>query len=166
MHLVIPFRIITGADPADSAAVAWANIGILWRKLVTSFAVRLFGIEAPSSIDVHFRRYGFQMGRIAAASCAASMVELKAARNRPNQQLVADPVDVCIFPGNNNDSIETVFGFGISATQATTPKPAAGIRFWVNLFLQALRQRRQSVCHVLAPVWSKGCAGVNLLGAT
>jgi hypothetical protein len=148
-------HVLFGAGAALPMAVTGMDVGILRREFVTSFTMGLFRIKAPSAIDVHLWRHRLQMRRIAAAPCSAQMVQLRTSRNRPAQQLVAKAVDVEIL---SIDSHNTV-----CADKRTAPEPAAGIGFWVNLILQAFRQRRQFIGHYSTPVWQKCCTGVNFL---
>jgi hypothetical protein len=135
---------------------SWANIRILWREFVASFAVRLLGVKAPSAIDVYLRSHWLKMQRITAASGTAGMIQLQACRNRANQQLIAEAMDVNLLATNANLAIA-------APSVAAIPEPTTGIRLQVNILLQALRQRRPFNRQHSTPVWPNGCAGVNFL---
>ena len=146
---------------ANTAAPTTARmgVGIFRRKRMTVLAMRLFGIESSTSIDIHLVRHRLQMLGITAYRCFAQMIENQSFRDRSNEELVAVTVNVDIPVLDADESVTRLI-------RTAAPEPAAGIRFWVNLILQAFRQRRQSFGHCSTPVCQRWCAGVNLLEGT
>jgi hypothetical protein len=134
------FRTIVIASPAAALTIAASDVGILWSKLVSLLAVRLFGIETTPTIDVDLRGHGLQVIRVAAAPSAAQMIQFHAVRNRSDEKLVAEPVNVDVPIVTIDHAIISV----VSTRQRTSPEPTSGKRLGVNLLLQAFRQRRQS----------------------
>jgi hypothetical protein len=146
-------HILLLASTALAMSVAWMDVRILWRKFVTSFAVGLFRVKATTAIDVYFRRHRFEVLRIAAATGSAEMIQFQSIRNRTNEKLIAESMNIDVLSGDANNAIK--------ANPRTEPEPTARIWLNVNLFLHALGQSAQSDRHHSTPVWLKGCAGVN-----
>jgi hypothetical protein len=113
----------------------------------------LLRIKAATAIDICLRRHRFEMLRIAATSGSASMIQFQVIRDRTDEKLIAESMNVDILPGNANNAVE--------AYPRAEPEPTASIWLNINLFLNAFWQRAQSNRHYSTPVWLEGCAGVN-----
>ena len=127
-----------------AAAVARSDVGILWRQLVTPFAMSLLSVKPTPSIDIHLRRYWFKVLRVTTGSRTAKMIQLRPCWNSPAEELIAESMSVDIVAIDSDHSIHSVFSTWISAIQSSAPKPAARIWLKINLLLNALGQSAES----------------------
>jgi hypothetical protein len=139
-------------NPAFPALGRPMPVGVLSRHFVTVGAIILPRVWMSRLVALVSNQ--LKMLWITAGTSFASVMKQFFTRDITIKKLVDDPMNID-RPFAPTDHAVTVNG------DVTAPDSAARIRFWVNLLLQALGQRRQSDWYHAAPVWSKDCAGVN-----
>lgn len=159
MFLIVAHHPKSIADTTMARPCTWRYIGVLWRKLVSSFAVRLLSVKTPTAIDVRLWRHRLKVKRVAAAAGSAKMIQLFAVWNRTYKEFVGQAVNIDVAPLATNNWIISP----VPSSQSAQPQPATCIWLDVNLLLNTLRERRNCDVHNPTPVWPKGCAGAIFL---
>lgn len=103
------------------------HIGVLWRVLVTLWAVCLqrlifTGVAAP---NVNFMRDWLKVGRVAAQAVLAHMVEFKIFWNGANKHFKDDAMDCTRFSIAGADV--PIFILPFASTSCAEPNPAIGV---------------------------------------